>query len=228
MPPAASSAQRSLPATTLVRPDDEPTAAALLAAAVQVMAVHGFHGTSVRDIAAAAGTSPGILYHHFGSKHGLLATMLDRGMDVLVRATEDALDLAGESPEARLRAVVAAHVRVPLESQRESLLGNSELRALEPGARALVVAKRDVQQRIFERVVRDGVRRGVFGTRFPVDAARVITAACTSVAAWYRPGGALSGDEVVERYQAVALDAVGHRGPRGGVDSELPRPVEPA
>lgn len=208
--------RHGVPATTLARADDEPTAAALLAAAVEVMAVHGYHGTSVRRIAAAAGTSPGILYHHFGSKQGLLATLLDRGMDVLVRATEDALDLAADTPEARLRAIVAAHVRVHLESQRESLLGNSELRALEPAARAVVVAKRDVQQRIFERVIRDGVRRGTFRTPFPVDAARVVTAACTSVAAWYRPGGTLTGDEIVERYQTVALDAVGYRCPPGG------------
>lgn len=197
-----------LPPTTLVLPGDEPTAAALIAAAVEVMAVHGYHGTSVRDIAAAAGTSPAVLYHHFTSKHGLLATMLDRGMDVLISATEEQLDLAGEDPAERLRAVVGAHVRVHLESQRESLLGNSELRSLAAGARSGVVAKRDVQQRMFERVVRDGVRRGAFATEHPREAARVITTACTAVAAWFRPGGELDADEIVARYQDVALDTV--------------------
>ncbi len=200
-----------LPATTLALPADEPTAAALIAAAVEVMAVHGYHGTSVRDIAAAAGTSPAVLYHHFGSKQALLATMLDRGLDVLVEATEQALDLAGDDPADRLRAIVEAHVRVHLESQRESLLGNSELRALEAGALRVVVAKRDVQQRIFDRVVRDGVRRGVFGTPHPQDAARFVTAACTSVAAWYRPGGPLGPDAIVAHHQEIALDAVRYR-----------------
>jgi AcrR family transcriptional regulator len=197
-----------LPSTTLVRPDDERSAAALIAAAVEVMAVHGYHGTSVRDIAAAAGTSPAVLYHHFGSKQALLATMLDRGLDVLVAATEQALDLAGDDPADRLRAIVEAHVRVHLDSQRESLLGNSELRSLEAGSLRVVVAKRDVQQRIFDRVVRDGVRRGVFATPHPQDAARFVTAACTSVAAWYRRSGPLHSDEVVRRHQEIALDAV--------------------
>lgn len=192
-------------------PDDEPMAAALIAAAVEVMAVHGYHGTSVRDIAAAAGSSAGVLYHHFASKHGLLVTILDRGMDRLVRATEQALYDAPDDPVARLRAIVGVHVRVHLEAQRESLLGNSELRSLEPGARALVVSKRDAQQRMFDRVVRDGVARGVFSTPFPVEAARAVTTACTAVATWYRPGGALGGDEIVARYQQVALDTVGHR-----------------
>jgi AcrR family transcriptional regulator len=211
---AASSTRRGpgRPApSVLVRPDDEPTAAALLAAAVEVMGRSGYHGASVRDIASAAGTSPAILYHHFDSKQGLLVTICDRGLDVLVRATEDALDLAGPDPAERLGAIVAAHVRVHMESQRESLIGNSELRALEPPGRALIVAKRDAQQRLFDRVVRDGVRRGAFATEHPDDAARFVTAAATSVATWYRPGGALDADEIVARHRAIALDAVGHR-----------------
>lgn len=203
--------ESGVPATTLVQPDDEPAAARLIAAAVAVMSEHGYHGTAVRDIAAAAGTSLGLLYHHFGTKQALLATLLDRGLDLLVAATEQALDLAGDDPADRLRAIVGAHVRVHLESQRESFLGNSELRALEPGSLNVVVAKRDVQQRIFERVVRDGVRRGVFGTPEPDDAARFVSTACTAVAAWYRAGGSLSPDEVIQRYQEIALDAVRYR-----------------
>lgn len=197
--------------TVVVRPDDEPTAATLLAAAVEVMAAHGYHGASVRDIASAAGTSAAVLYHHFDSKQGLLVTICDRGLDVLVHATEEALDLAGPDPAERLGAIVAAHVRVHMESQRESLIGNSELRALEAPGRALIVAKRDAAQRLFDRVVRDGVRRGAFTTDHPDDAARFVTSAATSVATWYRPGGPLDADEIVRRYRAIALDAVGHR-----------------
>jgi AcrR family transcriptional regulator len=197
-----------LPYTTLTLPGDDPTAAALIAAAVEMMSVQGYHGTSVRHIAAAAGTSPGILYHHFGSKQVLLATLLDRGLDVLVAATEQALDLAGDDPACRLRAIVDAHTRMHMEAQRESLLGNSELRSLEPDWFRVVIAKRDVQQRIFDRVVRDGVRRGVFATPYIEDAARFITTACTAVASWYRQDGPLAPDEIVHRHQEIALDAV--------------------
>ena len=210
--PAKRTVDSEVPSTSLTLPGDEPTAAKLIAAAVEVMSARGYHGTSVRDIAAGAGTSPGILYHHFGTKEGLLATLLDRGLDLLIAATEQALDVAGDDPADRLRAVVGAHVRIHLESQRESLVGSSELRALEPASLRLVVAKRDVQQRIFDRVVREGVRRGTFATPHPEDAARFITAASTAVAAWYRPGGPLSPDELIRRYQEIALDTVRYRG----------------
>jgi len=199
------------PPTVLTRPDDDPTAATLLAAAVEVMAVNGYHGSSVRDIASAAGTSPAVLYHHYASKQGLLVTLCDRGLDLLLRTTEDALDDAGHEPAQRLDAIVGAHVRFHMDSQRESLIGNSELRALEPAERALVIAKRDAQERLFDRVVRDGTREGVFTTAHPRDAARFVVTACTGVAGWYRPGGALHPEQVVARHRAIALDAVGHR-----------------
>jgi AcrR family transcriptional regulator len=190
---------------------DDPTKATILVAAVEVMARHGYHGTSVRDIAVEAGVSAGTLYHHFGSKHDLLFTILDRGIDLLVRRTEDALFHAGDDPAGRLRAIVETHVLTHTESRKESFIGNSELRSLNPEALALVVSKRDAQQRMFDRVVADGVRRGLFTTPHPVEAARSIVTACTAVAGWYHTSGPLSAQEIADRYQRVALDTVGYR-----------------
>ena len=199
-------------ASSAVRPTDDKAAADLITAAVTTMAAKGYHGTSVRDIASAAGVAVGSLYNYFGSKHDLLALILDRGMDDLVTSTENALLGAGTDPADRLRAIVGVHVGRHTRSTRESLLGNSELRSLEPAARAVVVTKRDVQQRMFDRVVLDGTERGVFTTRTPVVAARFVVTACTAVATWFRPDGPLTADEITAHYQAIALDAVGYRG----------------
>ncbi|NLU83596.1 TetR/AcrR family transcriptional regulator [Rhodococcus sp. HNM0569] len=207
-------APTTLAPSAVVRATDDPTAAALIAAAVETMAAKGYHGTSVRDIASAAGVSVGSLYNYFGSKHDLLALILDRGLDDLVTATEDALLRAGTDPADRLRAIVGVHVGRHTAAPRESLLGNSELRSLTPHARAVVVTKRDVQQRMFDRVVADGARRGAFTTPTPVDAARFVVSACTAVATWYRADGPLGADEVTARYQEIALAAVGYLGAR--------------
>jgi AcrR family transcriptional regulator len=204
--------RRAAPApSTVVTDTDDPTAAAILGAAVAVMAEHGYHGTSVRDIAAQAGVSPGAIYHHFGSKQDVLVTILDRGIDRLVRRTEDALFAAGDDPADRLRAIVETHVLAHAHGRLESFIGNSELRSLDSVGRAVVVTKRDAQQRMFDRVVTDGVTRGVFATPYPVEAARVIVSACTAVATWFRTDGPLSAEDVAARYQRVALDTVGYR-----------------
>lgn len=200
------------PRSPVVRDTDDPSAADLIDAAIHVMAEKGYHGSSVRDITTAAGLAVGSLYTHFGSKHDLLLLILKRVMDDLVTATEDTLFRAGSDPADRLRAIVGVHVRSHAQYPFESLLGNTELRSLEPTALEPVISKRDAQQRMFDRVVLHGVETGAFTTATPVDAARFIVTACTAVATWYRPTGRLGVEDVVSRYQQIALDTVGYRG----------------
>lgn len=183
---------------------------AILEASVTVMSEHGYHGTSVRDIAERAGLSPAALYHHFASKHDVLATIMDRGIEELLRRTRAARD-AADGPAATLRSIVDAHVRFHLEDQRAVLLGASELRGLEEPVRSDHIAKRQQQQRIFDDVVADGVHRKLFHTKHPGEASRAIVVMCTGVAAWYRPGGSLTPDQVARRYQDLALDLVALR-----------------
>lgn len=46
---------------------------AILAAAEEVFAVHGYARSTSRDLARAAGVSESVIYRHFGSKSGLFA-----------------------------------------------------------------------------------------------------------------------------------------------------------
>lgn len=54
------------------RPADDLTARARIRdAAIERFADAGYSGTTIRDVARAAGVSPGLVQHHFGSKAGL-------------------------------------------------------------------------------------------------------------------------------------------------------------
>lgn len=180
-------------------------------AAVEAMSEHGYHGTSVRDIADRAGMSSAALYHHFTSKQDLLFRITDRGIEALVRRTEAALLDSPNDPAARLRAIVRVHVLTHTENQQGSFIGNSEIRSLEPANRAIVVSKRDQQKRLFDQVVADGVARGVFTTPHPNEASMAIITMCTAVAQWYRPNGPLRPDEIADRYADLALAMLGYR-----------------
>ena len=58
-----------------------------LAAALDTFAEHGYHGTSVREIASRANLSVPGLYHHYPSKQSLLQGLLERTMtDLLTRS----------------------------------------------------------------------------------------------------------------------------------------------
>ncbi|MQA13240.1 MAG: TetR family transcriptional regulator [Pseudonocardiaceae bacterium] len=181
----------------------------ILAASIEVMSEHGYHGTSVRDIAERAGLSPAALYHHFSSKHDVLATIMDRGIEELLSRTRTALQSAGDDPPDRLRALVAVHVLFHLEDQRGTLLGTSEVRGLEEPVRSEHLAKRQQQQRMFDGVVSDGTQRRAFRTEYPQEASRAVVVMCTGVASWYHPEGPLTREEIAQRYQVLALDLVG-------------------
>jgi AcrR family transcriptional regulator len=186
--------------------------AAIIEASIEVMAEHGYHGTSVRDIALRAGLSPAALYHHFPSKQAVLATIMERGIEALLARTGAALEAAGADPADRLRALVEVQVLFHLEDQRGTLLGTSELRALEEPVRTPHLAKRHAQQRFFDDVVRAGVEQGAFRTPLPDEASRAIVVMCTGVASWYSDRGPIGRPQMVERYQRLALDMVGARG----------------
>ncbi len=49
----------------------------LLAAAIAFVAANGLHDRSLRELAAAIGTSHRMLIYHFGSKEGLMRAMVD-------------------------------------------------------------------------------------------------------------------------------------------------------
>ncbi len=49
----------------------------LLDAALDAFAAHGFHATSMNEVAEAAGVTKPVLYQHFGSKRALYSELLD-------------------------------------------------------------------------------------------------------------------------------------------------------
>jgi AcrR family transcriptional regulator len=188
------------------RPPDAHGDTMIVEASIATMAEHGYHGTSVRDIALRAGLSPAALYHHFPSKQAVLALIMERGIDDLLDRSRTAVAAAGEDPVEQLRALVETHILYHLGDQRATMIGTSELRALEEPIRTAHLAKRHAQQRLFDGVVAAGVEKGVFRTPEPAEAARAIVVMCTGVASWFSPDGPATPEQMVERYQRLSLD----------------------
>jgi TetR/AcrR family transcriptional regulator len=66
------------------------TTQAILAAAENRFLEHGFHGTTVDEIADEADVSVGSIYVHFGSKEGLYRALVERALEVEERYMADA------------------------------------------------------------------------------------------------------------------------------------------
>jgi AcrR family transcriptional regulator len=66
----------------------------ILDCAEKLFAEHGFHGTSIRDIASAADVQLALVGYHFGSKEDLLDSVLGRRATVLHAERMQALEAA--------------------------------------------------------------------------------------------------------------------------------------
>ena len=87
---------------------DRPTRrAAILAAAAGAFAERGFAGTSMDDVAAAAGITRLIVYRHFGSKEDLYAAVLQHVRDRLAEELTVAAGPRGENVAVRALLAVA-------------------------------------------------------------------------------------------------------------------------
>jgi AcrR family transcriptional regulator len=69
----------------------------LLDLAVPYVAEHGLSGLSLRDLAAAIGTSHRMLHYHFASRAGLIAAIVE-GMEAQQRSVLDELSRSATSP----------------------------------------------------------------------------------------------------------------------------------
>jgi len=182
------------------------------AAALRAFYDRGYHGTSIRDIAAAAGMTPPSLYHHFTNKQDILSVVMARIMQDVLATTRGALLRSGAAPAAQLRALVGSWVQFHARRQIEAKVGYAELNSLEPDGRRLIVALRDEQEGMFRDVVLHGVEEGVFHTPHPVDAARAIVNMGTAVSSWYDVDGSLTPAQLADIYADLALSVVGYRG----------------
>jgi AcrR family transcriptional regulator len=67
----------------------------MLTAARKLFSVHGYRGTSTRDVAAAAGVTAPAIYRHFGSKQGLFEAAVEEPLHATVDGFLDDWEFIG-------------------------------------------------------------------------------------------------------------------------------------
>jgi AcrR family transcriptional regulator len=93
---------------------------AILRSAEELFANHGFHGTSIRDIAVAAKVPPALVHYHFNTKDQLYHEIFRYRSKALGDIREQRLRaLFRESGKPRLREVLDAMIRPLIELQKE-------------------------------------------------------------------------------------------------------------
>lgn len=178
----------------------------LRAALDEILAI-GYHGATVRSIAARAGLSVAGMYHHYTSKQQMLVKILDLTMSELLLRALAARDEGG-GPVVRFRLLVE-HLALFHTHRRElGFVGAAEMRSLDPHHHRRIAGLRTTMQRMVDREVEAAVRAGLFRVDHPREAARAAVTLCTALPTWWQPGGLLTPEQVALQYVGFALDLV--------------------
>jgi AcrR family transcriptional regulator len=186
----------------------------LLAVAAAVFLERGYDGTSMEDLARAAGIGKSSIYHHVAGKEALLRAATDRALDALEAVLRDAAACAGR-PIDRFEQVVRRSAELliaelPYVSVLLRLRGNT------PAERAALDRRRGFDRQVAALVAEAASRGELRADLDPHLATRLVFGTINSVAEWYTPG---AGDpaEVVDGVLALVFTGLLPRGRAGTV-----------
>lgn len=190
----------------------DPSAGDRIVEAARVaFGTNGFHATTTRDIAAAAGMSPAGVYVRHASKEALLYALCRQGHEDTLTELTAAVDGAA-TPTEQLRALMHAFVLREAEHHTTARIVNYELEALAPEHRAEIDTLRRQIQALTLRVVTAGVESGEFDCDQPELTAIAIMGMGIDVSRWFRSERTWSAEHVAQQHADLALRMVGARG----------------
>jgi AcrR family transcriptional regulator len=179
----------------------------IIAVALQLFARDGYRATTMADIGSELGIRGPSLYKHVRAKQDLLGEIMIDTMRSLITAQQAALDAGGDF-SVRLRRLVEAHVRYHASHREHAFVGNREISNLQQPYEREVLNLRDE----YEHRLRDLIESGCAANEFTVAHPRLISYAILDmgigVAAWFRPDGLYSADQIAYIYADAALGMV--------------------
>ncbi len=188
--------------------DVEATERRILEASLRMFATHGFHGTSMRDLAKVLEIQPSALYASFPSKDHLLAELVRIGHEFHLASLRAALLDAGSDPADQLRAVVRANATMHATYPHLVVVVNDELHALPHGLAAAGLGLRRQAVALLTDIVERGVAMRRFHIGEPTVAVAAIGAMSLRIPYWYEPAK-LAVEALADEQAELALRIVG-------------------
>lgn len=181
-------------------------AEALLDVAVRVFNERGYDGTSMDDVARAAGITKASIYYHVSSKEELLERGIRRALDTLFGMLDEPGATSGSADNC-LRYVVSRTVQIMSQQLPEVALllrvrGNTAVE------RWALQQRRAFTHRItalVQAAVDEGSLRGDLEAGL---VARLLFGLVNSIVEWYRPDGRLSADEIAAALETMVFDGL--------------------
>ena len=159
----------------------------------------GYHGTSMRDIAAACDCKAANIYNYFKGKEDILFEVIK---DITERAVSSVGHLEDDettSPVDQLRSFIDNHLNVLVQMKKSSvLISDTGLQNLTRDHRKVIIELRDTYDRIMTKVIERGIESGDFAVKDIKVIVYLISSVIIRTTIWFSPKGRLSADEVAD------------------------------
>ena len=161
----------------------------ILDEAARLFLARGYEGTTLRDIADAAGVKAGSIYYHFDSKESLLLDVLQRGISVMEdafhAAADETRDAAGYE---RIRAHVRGHLSALFDHGPYTTNHVSAFHIAPESVRAEVIPDRDRYERLWAELLAELRRSGEIVSTVPLGLSRLaLFGAMNFAVEWFDP-----------------------------------------
>jgi AcrR family transcriptional regulator len=190
-----------------MQPEGRSMRECILDAAVQLFAEYGYHAAPLRDIARIAGIQAASIYHHYPSKQALLVEIMETHMQRLNSSTERIIR-EYTNPLQQLHEVIGNHIRMHTTYKAEFFIIDTEIRSLEGGNRSAILSLRHTYDALLQEILHAGMERGIFHHGDVKVTSYAIIAMCTQVAAWFRPEGRLSVQQVITIHRQLITEGL--------------------
>lgn len=194
------------PKSAFGNPNDAARRLRLLvdAAAVRFEA-HGFHGTSLQQIADDVGITKAALYHYVNSKEHLLFMIHDAFVTAMIESAEEFI-ASGASPSSQLSFFIADIFDTVTNYRPYVKAFFRDYGVLKGELQTKLRDKRDYYERLVENAIAAGIEDGSFTSDIePRHAALFLFGACNWSFHWIKPNEPARAKELAQQWENMFL-----------------------
>lgn len=169
----------------------------LLEVATGLFSQKGYHATSMRDIAEAAGIEAASIYNHFNGKEEILHEICFDLANKFIHAIAEVNDIYFDA-EKKLQMAVKNHIAILTVNLPASRVFIHEWRNLGEEPRKQFIQLRDQYEDGFKDILKTGEEENVFKSGDRKFAALTILSSLNWITEWYKSAGSMSPEQIAE------------------------------
>lgn len=190
------------------RPAEDGRRNELVLAAARMFRSQGYERTTVRELASAVGLQSGSLFHHFRNKEEILLAVMANGIRSVIAEGTALLDGTDDAAEG-----LAGLFRLHMRSLIRGVGGDAmhaiifEWRSVSPEGKKHIRGLSDAYEALWDRALSRGIEAGLVAGD-PVLLRKYALGGMNHMVRWYKPGGRVPPDELIEQMLMAAFPQV--------------------